>query len=140
MRRKAATDSHSSALFAAANHWSMARSLQRRVTNLILVLAMALASVQFASHSVRPEVTDPDLVAYLANGGSLADLCLNGEGGSGHADCPFCREVDFFALAPRLPIIEPAPTTTDPFPERVTALLSPPLVLGVPPARAPPIA
>ena len=118
----------------------MARSLQRRMTNLLLVLVIALASVQFASHSVRPEVTDPDLVAYLATGGSLADLCQTGEYGSSHTDCPFCREVDFFALAPRLPVMGPASAIAEPLLERVAWVSSPPLVLGVPPARGPPVA
>lgn len=118
----------------------MVRTFARQLNKLLLILVIALASVQFASHSVRPDITDPQLVAYLASGGTLADLCQDGEGEYLHPDCPFCREADLFALAPRLPSVEPVARIAESSAERLTAVLSPPLVTGVPPARAPPVA
>lgn len=113
-----------------------------RFFKLFLALVIAVASVQFASHSVRPEVTDPGFAHYLASGGSLADLCLdpNGKSAYGHSDCPFCREVEFVAVSP--PITEVAPTV---FAVRyafsvTVADPAPPASTELPPTRAPPAA
>jgi hypothetical protein len=70
--------------------------------------ALALMLVAFAHRPVEaaPRLSDPQTAAYLALGGSLADLCLSGEDGQDHAaeaHCPACTLVKSMALAPTCP-------------------------------------
>ncbi|GGX42946.1 hypothetical protein GCM10007385_08450 [Tateyamaria omphalii] len=94
--------------------------------------------MHFAGNSIRAETHDPELVAYLAMGGSLDDLCVTDDGAHNHANCPFCRELDIFELASHVPC--PVPVVE----EKVIAVLPPQvLVTGDthhvrPRSRAPP--
>lgn len=60
--------------------------------NIVIALAIALASVGFAHRTVSTAMT-PALAAYVAAGGQLGDLC--GTAGEGRAsatqDCEACR-------------------------------------------------
>jgi hypothetical protein len=72
---------------------------------LAALCALALVLVAFAHRPVEaaPRLADPQSAAYLALGGSLADLCTSGEDGqnhAAHADCPACTLVKSMALAP----------------------------------------
>ncbi|MBI1217281.1 MAG: hypothetical protein GC186_01935 [Rhodobacteraceae bacterium] len=60
----------------------------RRLPGLLLTLMLALASVAtgFGYRYARP-ITDPILIAYLQDGGSLGDLC-DGSGGASHRGIP----------------------------------------------------
>jgi hypothetical protein len=65
-----------------------------------VLFALALMLVPFGH---RPAETDPQIAAYLALGGSLADLCISGDDGqdhAAHADCPACTIAKSMALAP----------------------------------------
>ena len=65
----------------------------------VLVL-LSLATSGFA-HRFAPVDLSPELQAYVANGGALADLCDTGD--SPHsgtmADCKTCRLIGAMALA-----------------------------------------
>ncbi len=112
----------------------------QRCVGFVLACVIALASVQFATHSIRPDVVDPSLAAYLASGGSLDDLCLTGTEGHDHADCPFCRDVDFVAVLPPDIACAPAILARDPVFAFYVAPAVAPRGVGLRSARAPPIA
>lgn len=117
-------------------------ALRQFWVGLFLAVTLVVAGVQFASHSVHADATDPEIAFVLAMGGTLDDLCLtdDGEAGHDHAECPFCRELEAFALQ-----------CQDYLPERVVqaGALDPDLSQSVvhiadhflrPPSRAPPAA
>ena len=66
--------------------WSPARPL----VTLLATLLIALASVASAARMAPEPAATPALVAYLAAGGSLDDLCADGPRHAEH-HCPFCR-------------------------------------------------
>ena len=59
-----------------------------------LLTAVALLSVGFAHRAAQTDLPE-DLAAYVAAGGSLADICgeVGGDGASA-ADCEACRVAD----------------------------------------------
>ncbi|MCT4332749.1 hypothetical protein MU516_07690 [Paracoccus sp. YLB-12] len=68
-----------------------------------VLCALALVLVAFGHRPVEtdPRLSDPQIAAYLALGGSLADLCLSGDDGqdhAAHADCPACTIAKSMAL------------------------------------------
>lgn len=70
-----------------------------------VLCALALMLVAFAHRHLAtdPRLSDPQIAAYLALGGSLADLCISGDDTqdhAAHADCPACTIAKSMALAP----------------------------------------
>lgn len=70
-----------------------------------VLCALALMLVAFAHRPIEtdPSLSDPQIAAYLALGGSLADLCISSddsENRAAHADCPACTIAKGMALAP----------------------------------------
>ena len=70
-----------------------------------VLCALALMLVAFGHRPVETDLrlSAPQIAAYLALGGSLADLCLSGEEGPDHVthpDCPACTLAKSMALAP----------------------------------------
>ena len=70
-----------------------------------VLCALALMLVAFAHRPLEtdPRLSDPQIAAYLALGGSLADLCIsadNTQDHAAHADCPACTIAKSMALAP----------------------------------------
>jgi len=70
-----------------------------------VLCALALVLVAFAHRpvGVDPRLSDPQISAYLALGGSLADLCLSDDDSqdhAAHADCPACTIAKSMVLAP----------------------------------------
>ena len=70
-----------------------------------VLCALALMLVAFAHRPLEtdPRLSDPQIAAYLALGGSLADLCISGDDTqdhAAHADCPACTIAKTMALAP----------------------------------------
>lgn len=109
-------------------------------TGILLAITLVVASFQFALHSVQAKASDPDLIAFLAIGGSLDELCLAGEEPSAHGDCPFCRELDLPAMPRNSGMAQRflAETTAFFVIPRADHLLSEQTLR--PPARAPPAA
>lgn len=73
-----------------------------------VLCALALMFVAFAHRPVEndPRLSDPQIAAYLALGGSFADLCISGDDTqdhAAHADCPACTIAKTMALAPACP-------------------------------------
>jgi hypothetical protein len=73
-----------------------------------VLCALALMFVAYAHRPVEndPRLSDPQIAAYLALGGSLADLCISDDGTedhAAHAECPACTIVKSMALAPACP-------------------------------------
>jgi hypothetical protein len=65
---------------------------------------VALVLVAFGHRPVEtdPRLSDPQIAAYLALGGSLSDLCISGEerqDHAAHADCPACTIAKSMVLA-----------------------------------------
>ena len=70
-----------------------------------VLCALALMLVAFAHRPLETDsrLSDPQIAAYLAFGGSFADLCISGddsEDHATHADCPACTIAKSMALAP----------------------------------------
>jgi len=70
-----------------------------------VLCALALVLVGFGHRPVETDqrLSDPQIAAYLALGGSLADLCISGDDGqdhAAHADCPACTIAKSMTLAP----------------------------------------
>lgn len=101
---------------------------------------MALSSTLLVSASASHiNLVDPQLAQYLDTGGSLDDLCLaDHETSHGH-DCPFCREIDIFALDASHPIVIGNYTSPEKvrFSNEVFTTISAPLLPWS--ARAPPV-
>lgn len=76
--------------------------------HIISRLAVALALLAFllagGAHrfAMAPAPVDPQLAAFLAMGGTLDDLCLDGEHGKpgAHPGCPACILTKAFLAAP----------------------------------------
>ena len=72
----------------------------------LCALALGLVAFGYRPAATDPRLSDPQFAAFLALGGSLADLCLLGDDGqdhAAHADCPACIIVKSIALAPACP-------------------------------------
>lgn len=103
-----------------------------------LAITLAITSFQFASHSVRAEVVNPQLVVYLASGGALEDICQTGDADHTHAECPFCRETGHLVLPDHIGALRPCtPATSQHFANISPLCLTADASLR-PPARAPP--
>jgi hypothetical protein len=77
-----------------------------RAVSVLCALALTLFAVADRPVAADPRLADPQTAAYLALGGSLADLCLStdaGGDGAAHADCPACTLAKGMALAPSCP-------------------------------------
>jgi hypothetical protein len=108
-----------------------------------VLCALALMLVAFAHHPAEaaPRLSDSQSAAYLALGGSLADLCTAGaddQDRAAHADCPACTLVKSMALAPAClapmgPAVWSGPRAAWPDPIVLTGHGP-----RVPPARGPP--
>ncbi|MBY5931705.1 hypothetical protein KUV51_01735 [Tateyamaria omphalii] len=74
----------------------VSRALQFCKLSLICAVMVALATIGFAHQTAQPETPSPELAAYVAAGGSLADLCGPFDGGSQvHIQkCEACRISD----------------------------------------------
>lgn len=109
-----------------------------------VLCALALSLVAFAHRPATADtrLSDPEITAYLALGGSLTELCLSGEAGedgAGHTECPACTLAKSMALAPTP--IGPCRVAL-PAPERAIWPETPRLAgyaLHAPSARGPPI-
>ncbi|MCU0909187.1 MAG: hypothetical protein MUF73_17550 [Rhodobacteraceae bacterium] len=108
-----------------------------------MLCALALALVALAP---RPVVAgapgaDAQIAAYLASGGTLADLCLSdapGDMGGAHADCPACTLTKGLAVAPACtaaPVLLSAAVIGTVWPETQVLTGHGP---RAPPARGPP--
>ncbi|WP_147108909.1 hypothetical protein [Tateyamaria sp. syn59] len=71
------------------------RALHLCKTGLICAVMIALATIGFAHQNAQPDVS-PEFAAYIAAGGSLADLCgLPGTGTPANVqNCEACRISD----------------------------------------------
>jgi hypothetical protein len=81
----------------------MSGSFWTRTVAVLCALALVLLSAAHRPVVADPGRADPAIAAYLAVGGSLADLCLAGgmeDGKSGHADCPACMLAKAMTLGP----------------------------------------
>jgi hypothetical protein len=83
----------------------MGSSFWARTVAVLCALALVLLSAAHRPVAADPGRADPAVAAYLAVGGSLADLCLAGgmeDGKSGQADCPACTLAKAITLGPCL--------------------------------------
>ncbi|WP_353475463.1 hypothetical protein PVT71_18055 [Salipiger sp. H15] len=78
----------------------MIRARAHRMSLLVAVLALALASVVFAARMAPEGPQGESLRSYLAMGGSLADLCADEAPHHAH-HCPVCN------LLPEVPEVAP---------------------------------
>jgi len=104
-----------------------------------LVCVFSLVLSAYAAGAMPRAVWDVNLGAYLAAGGTLADLCAEGDVAEAHPECQACRLADSMSAAPKpfwVPVqsrvITPAGCLS-PFPARPSAGAASP-----PPVRAPP--
>ncbi|QYK40334.1 MAG: hypothetical protein KF887_12985 [Paracoccaceae bacterium] len=105
----------------------------------VAVVAVSMAHRPLSATAVAP---DPQLLAFLAAGGSVDDLCHADHSGTpGHAtgDCPACTLSKSFAAPPAAPglpaLIRSARTVQAP----VASLCAAGAIIGLPPARGPPV-
>ena len=108
-----------------------------------VLCALALVSVAFAHRPIAPAsaTSSPQIAAYLAQGGSLVDLCLSGDmgkGGTPDQHCPACTLAKTMALAPaNLVALRTAAWSDAP-----VSMAAAPVLTGhsprAPPARGPP--
>jgi hypothetical protein len=101
---------------------------------------MALSSTLLVSASASHiNLVDPQLAQFLDAGGSLDDLCLSDHETSHDHDCPFCREIDIFALDALHPVVIGNDTSPQKarFPNEVFTTLSAPFHPWS--ARGPPV-
>jgi hypothetical protein len=113
-----------------------------------VLCALALVLVAFAHRPAIAQVSvsqdpaaDAQLAAFLASGGTLADLCLPdapGHPAAAHADCPACTLTKTMALGPSCaaaPVLLSATVVATVWPDA-------PVLTGhgprAPPARGPP--
>lgn len=72
---------------------------------IVFALMLAMAGSGFA-HQFTPADTDESLAAYLAAGGSYADICADFSGGHpGSESCDACRLVDSASVPAAVPAI-----------------------------------
>lgn len=76
-------------------------SFRRLLVGCLLVVAMASASF---AHAVMSRTTSPELSAYLAAGGSLAEICGDLEDRESHSGskCEACRLIEVAAVPPEM--------------------------------------
>ncbi len=78
----------------------MKRWFRIPLARLSLVLALVIALVASAwAHRGPAAGLSGDVLAYVAAGGSLDDLCTDGNGEVAHDTCDACRLVDTVSLA-----------------------------------------
>jgi len=113
-------------------------SLLTRLTVALTVLA--LVGLGGAHRHAPPG--DPAVAAFLQTGGSLAELCLTGDGdGPGpHGDCPACTLGKTLAVAATLPMPRLAGRLAGTVHLQPRAGLTPAHPPRAPPARGPPTA
>lgn len=78
-------------------------TIWNRTVSVLCALALVLVAFGHRPVETDPRLSDPQITAYLALGGSLADLCLSGDDEqdhAAHADCPACTIAKSMALAP----------------------------------------
>jgi hypothetical protein len=107
----------------------------------LCVLALVLVAFAHLPAGTDPRLSDPQVAAYPALGGSLANLCTSGEDGkdhAAHADCPACTIAKSMVLAPACP----APVALVAWSGHRTTWSETPVLTGhgprAPPARGPP--
>ena len=78
-------------------------TLWNHAVSVLCALALLLVAFGHRPAETGPRLSDPQIAAYLALGGSLAELCITGDDGQehpAHADCPACTIAKSLALAP----------------------------------------
>lgn len=117
---------------------SRTASLLTRLTVALTVLA--LVGLGGAHRHGAPG--DPAVAAFLQAGGSLAELCLTGDGdGPGpHGDCPACTLAKTLADTAAAPMPRPAGRLAGTVHTPPRAGLTPAHPPRAPPARGPPTA
>ena len=70
----------------------MTACARKRLTAIFLTMALAVLGVHSAMQAPKSAASDADLAAFLSIGGSVADICDQGD--RSHGDCPLCRECD----------------------------------------------
>lgn len=113
----------------------------RRIRFVSVLCALALILVSFVHRPGQAVPADPDLAAYLADGGSLAEICGSLDDETSGVECPACIIAKILAQAPDAPrfvthvkwaaVIPPFPPT---FRVRVEPSRTPP-ARGPPPIR-----
>ena len=119
----------------------MALRTASRLTRLTVALTvLALVGLGGAHRHAPPG--DPAVAAFLQTGGSLAELCLTGDGdGPGpHGDCPACTLGKTLAVAATLPMPRLAGRLAGTVHLKPRAGLTPAHPPRAPPARGPPTA
>jgi hypothetical protein len=77
-------------------------TIWKRAVSVLCALALVLVAFGHRPVEADPRLSDPQIAAYLALGGSLGDLCISGDDGQDHAshtDCPACTIAKSMALA-----------------------------------------
>lgn len=71
----------------------MRRVIWQRAVSVLCALAVIAVAFGHRPIEMDPRLSDPQIAAYLALGGSLSDLCLSGGDGQDHGsqtDCQAC--------------------------------------------------
>ncbi|MCK0097629.1 hypothetical protein MWU60_18795 [Yoonia sp. F2084L] len=105
----------------------------------VIALAFAMAGSSFA-HRIAPSDIDESLLAYVAAGGVLDDLCgADGYGAGNGETCDACRLVDS-AVAPTAVATTPSDVDTSLLQTRKRVSVNPLIDVSNPscPVRAPP--
>ena len=82
----------------------MTRHLRHALVTCAAILLIVVSGVMFAARAAPDATQTASAAAYLATGGTLADLCGDGPGAD-HDHCPFCRllaDVSPIRPAPRV--------------------------------------
>lgn len=114
-------------------------TFQTRLTAALLALALAVLGF---GHRLAPAAPmDPMLAAYMQMGGSLDNLCIEGDDAPhGMAqDCPVCTLVHGMALLPEADQSGVSQRITRIEPSRAGHLLASHHTPRAPPARGPPV-
>ena len=98
----------------------MTACARNRLIALFLTMAVTVFGVHSALQAQKSAASDADLAAFLSIGGSVADICDQGD--RAHGDCPLCRECDVadiptsglaalwhFAAGPPVAVVVPNP-------------------------------
>lgn len=115
--------------------------LRRRVVAALCALALMLTGFAHRPLATDPSPPAPELAAYLAMGGSLADLCLwapDTDQETVHADCPACTLVKGMALGPSCMAASRIAAWSSDVAPAPSSLLPACLGARAPPARGPP--
>ncbi|MEM6439112.1 MAG: hypothetical protein AAF763_05345 [Pseudomonadota bacterium] len=116
-------------------------NLRGRVVAAFCALALMLTGFAHRPLAADPNPPGPELAAYLAMGGSLADLCLwapDADPETVHADCPACTLAKGMAVGP--PCMSASRIAAWPYEvvPAATSVLPAGLGARAPPARGPP--